>query len=525
MLKSISLSPCGEFSTFIQLSISMSEKLFLAVLCMTATFSCKKQEYTIIIRAATVYDGSGKPGFVSDVAINADTIAAIGNLSNAVAKQEIHANGLALSPGFIDAHSHHDRGMFDMRDMPACVSQGITTVVVGQDGGSHFPLSNYFKEIEAKPVAVNVASYSGHNTLRDSVIVGDYKRFCTQEEVEKMKAMLKQDMEAGALGLSTGLEYDPGIFSNPTEVVELARIAQQFNGRYISHIRSEDRFFWKALDEIINIGKEANIPVQISHAKLAMKSILGQSEKLIKKLDSARAAGINITADIYPYTFWQSTMTVLFPARNFKDRREAEFALTEITTPEGVLLGTYSLDTSYVGKTLTEISSLRKTDPPKTLMDLIAEVETRKGDESVIVTSMAEGDIAAIMKWPHTAICSDGSGVGRHPRGYGSFTKILRYYVRDQKVLSLEEAINKMTALSAKNIGIEKRGKISVGHYADLVLFDPNIVADQATPQHPQLQSTGIEKVWVNGVTVYGQGKTAGVYPGKVIRRMVISKR
>ncbi len=503
----------------------MLTKHFLVVLYVIAAVSCKKQEYTIIIRAATIYDGSGKPGFVSDVAIHGDTIAAIGDLSYALAKQEIQANGLALSPGFIDAHSHHDRGMFGMRDMPACVSQGITTIVVGQDGGSHFPLSDYLKEIEAKPVAVNVASYSGHNTLRDSVIEGDYKRVCTPEEIEKMKRMLKQDMEAGALGLSTGLEYDPGIFSDPGEVLALAQIAKQFNGRYISHIRSEDRYFWRAVDEIINIGKETNIPVQISHVKLAMKSILGQSEKLIKKLDSARAAGINITADIYPYTFWQSTMTVLFPARNFKDRREAEFALTEITTPEGVLLGTYSLDTSYVGKTLAEISSLRKTDPPKTLMDLIAEVETRKGDESVIVTSMAENDIATIMKWQHAVICSDGSGVGRHPRGYGSFTKVLRYYVREQKALSLEEAIHKMTALSAENIGIEKRGKISVGHYADLVLFDPNRIADQATPQYPQLQSTGIEKVWVNGVAVYGQGKTASVYPGKVIRGMVISER
>ena len=190
-----------------------------------------------------------------------------------------------------------------------------------------------------------------------------------------------------------------------------------------------------------------------------------------------------------------------------------------MTTPEGLLIGDFSLDTSYVGKTLAEIASLRKTDAPKTLMDLIAEIETKNGNESIIATSMMEDDIASIMKWPYTNICSDGSGVGRHPRGYGAFTKILRQYVREEKVLSLEEAIRKMTSLSADNLGIKKRGRIAVGQYADLVLFDPETVADLATPKKPQLPSIGIEKVWVNGKEVFSQGKTGSVFPGKVIRR------
>src|SRR6478752_6349712 len=332
--------------------------------------SCQPQKFDFIIRHATIYDGSGGASYTGDVGVNADTIAFIGDLSKAIATSEYDAKGLALSPGFIDTHSHHSRGMFEIRDMPSCVSQGITTIVVGQDGGSYFPLSDFFAKVEATPVAVNVASYSGHNTLRDSVIIGDYKRVCTPAEVEQMKIMLKQDMEAGALGLSTGLEYDPGIFSDPTEVMELSKLTAELGGRYISHIRSEDRFFWKALNEIIAIGSETKMPVQISHTKLAMKSIWGQSDKLLKKLDSARTAGVNLTADLYPYAYWQSTMTVLFPDRDFKNRKTAEFALSEITTPEGVLLGNYSPDTTYIGKTLAEISVLRKTDAPKTLMDM-----------------------------------------------------------------------------------------------------------------------------------------------------------
>ncbi len=495
------------------------KKIIILLLLTGSMLSCQKQKFETIIRNAVIYDGSGNASLKGDVGMNADTIAFVGDLSKAIATTEVDAKGMALAPGFIDTHSHHDWGMFEIHDMPSCVSQGITTIVVGQDGGSNFPLNDFYKKVEQTKVAVNVASYTGHNTLRDSVIVGDFKRFCTPEEIEKMKTMLKLDMDAGSIGLSTGLEYDPGIFSHPDEVIELAKVAAESNGRYISHIRSEDRYFWKALDEIINIGAVTKMPVQISHTKLAMKSIWGQSGRLIKTLDSARAAGINLTADIYPYAYWQSTMTVLFPNRDFKNRKTAEFILNEIAPSDGMLIGRYSPDTSYVGKTLTEIAALRKTDPPKTLMDLIAEVESKKGDESIIATSMEEKDIDEIMRLPYNNICSYGSGVGRHPRGYGAFTKILRQYVREEKVLTLEDAIRRMTSLASDNLGIAKRGRIEAGSFADLVLFDPATVADRATPKKPQLQSEGIEKVWVNGVAVFAQGETTKKYPGKVIRR------
>lgn len=494
----------------------------LVVTCLLACFvSCKKPDhYRLVIRNASITDGSGGESYKGDVAINADTIAAIGDLSKATADAEIDAQGLTLAPGFIDTHSHHDWGMDKARELTSLTSQGVTTMIVGQDGGSHFPLSQFYKEIEDNPIAINIGSYTGHNTLRDSVIEGNFQRFCTEEEIEQMKEMVKLDMEAGSLGLSTGLEYDPGIFSNDAEVLELAKSTAAEGGRYISHMRSEDRYFWKALDEIITIGKEANMPVQISHAKLAMKNLWGHADEMIAKLDSARAAGINITADIYPYAYWQSTMTVLFPARNFKDIKASEFALTELTTPEGVLIGRFSPMPEYVGKTLAEISVERKTKPAQTLLDLIAIVEKEKGDESIIATSMTEDDITAIMKWPYSNICSDGTSTGLHPRGYGSFTKILRHYVRERKVLTLEEAVHKMTQQAAENLHITRRGGIKPGYFADLVLFDPATVADHASAKDAHALSTGINHVWVNGVEVYSDGASKNEYPGKIIRRI-----
>ena len=476
-----------------------------------------QQPASTLITNADVLDGAGGPARRMSVRITGDRIAAVGALTPAEGDRVVDARGLTLAPGFIDTHSHHDRGLVEQRDALAAVSQGITTIVVGQDGGSPYPLAEFFSKLEGAPPAVNVASYVGHGTLRRRVMGADFKRAATAEEVAKMSEMLRAEMQAGALGLSTGLEYDPGIYSDPSEVIALAKVIAPLGGRYISHMRSEDREFWKALDETINIGRQAKIPVQVSHIKLAMRSLWGQHAKLLAALNAARKEGIRLTADIYPYTYWQSGMTVLFPNRDFQNRAAAEFALREVTSPEGLLVVRYSRDRSYEGKTLAEIAKLRGTDPPQTMMDLLK--EAGEGDVGIVATSMDEKDIAEILKWPFANICSDGTSSGGHPRGYGAFPRVLGRYVREQKVLILPVAIQKMTSASAAVMGLKQRGMIATGHYADLVLFDPKTVVDRATTKDPRALSEGIDTVWVNGEIVYQTGKPSGRYSGKVLRR------
>jgi N-acyl-D-amino-acid deacylase len=353
----------------------------------------------------------------------------------------------------------------------------------------------------------------------------DFRRVARPDELARMRVLLERELKAGALGLSTGLEYDPGIFSARSEVVDLAKVAAAAGGRYISHIRSEDRDFWDAIDEIVAIGREAKLPVQISHVKLAMLGLWGQADRLLRILDEARAAGVDVTADVYPYLYWQSTLTVLFPKRDFANRQTAELILREIATPDGLLLGRFEPDPSYAGKTVAEIARLRGTDAPATLMDLIREAQAyekktgRDDVESVIGTSMSEADLETLLAWPFTNVCTDGELDGRHPRGFGTYPRVLGRYVRERRVVSLEEAVRKMTSLAAHNVGLVDRGIIRPGAFADLVLFDPATVIDRATTREPQALSTGIQRVWVNGAVVFEAGVPGGTRPGRVLRR------
>jgi N-acyl-D-amino-acid deacylase len=498
---------------------------------MAASVSCSRapggRAAGVTIVNVRIVDGTGVPARSGGVRFEGDTIVAVGDVRPASGDSVVDGHGMVLAPGFIDTHSHHASGLASQPDALPVVSQGITTLVAGQDGGHPIPLAKTLDSLTSRPGAVNVAYYAGHGTIRRAVMGADFKRVATATEVDSMATLLRQELHAGALGLSSGLEYDPGIYSSRDEVLQLARVAAKSGGRYISHIRSEDRDFWQAIDEIIAIGREARLPVQISHLKLGMIPLWGRADSLFTILDAARASGVDITADVYPYTFWQSTLTVLFPKRDFTNRTEAEKILREIAKPEGLLIGSFAANPSYRGKTVAELSVLRRESPASTLMGLIAEAlaweqanpNADESSESVVATSMSEGDVAKLLAWSHANVCSDGSMDGAHPRGYGAFPRVLAVYVRDSGVLSLETAVMKMTNLAASHVGIARRGVIKPGAFADLVLFDPATVTDHATPADPHRVSTGISAVWVNGRAVWRLGTTTGAHPGRVLRR------
>ena len=334
-----------------------------------------QQPTSTFIRGASIIDGSGSSPRVEDVRIVGDRIVELGRLNAASSDVVIEAQGLSLAPGFIDSHSHHDRGLATGRDALPMVSQGVTTIVVGQDGGG-IELDTLFKRFDAEPVAVNIASYAGHGSIRTRVLGTDFRRAATADEIDRMRSLLRAEMNAGALGLSTGLEYDPGIFSTPDEVSALAQAAAVMGGRYISHIRSEDRDVWSAIDEIIAIGRVTRMPVQVSHMKLAMYNLWGQADRLIRVLDTARSSGVQITADIYPYTYWQSNLGVLYPSRNFTDRVETEFILSHLTPADEIMFEKGSpRHPEYARKTLAQIAQMRMTSNLQTMMDLLAEEE------------------------------------------------------------------------------------------------------------------------------------------------------
>lgn len=475
------------------------------------------QEASTLIQDAQIVDGTGKATFTGSVRIRNGLIVALGELDALLGEKVIDAIGHVLSPGFIDTHSHYDRDP-DATKL-AAISQGITTIIIGQDGSSVYPLAPFYDSLRVNPLAPNLASYVGHGTIRRVAMGDDFRRAATDEETIVMRELLRTELAAGALGLSTGLEYDPGIYSTTEEIIALAKETQAAGGRYISHMRSEDRHLEEAIDEVIRIGREANLPVQISHMKLARRGLWGEAVRILELLNEARTSGVNITADVYPYEYWHSTMTVLFPERDFDNRESAVYALTELVAPDEMIIARYDADTTYVGKTLKEIADLRGADPVTTYMDLIALSREKKAIEKVVARGMTEADIQRLLKWPHTNVCSDGYGGSRHPRGHGTYPRVLRQYVRENAVLSMPEAIHKMTALAAQHVGIEGRGTLEIGAAADLVMFNSATVTDKATFEHPHELSEGISKVWVNGVLVYEEGRPTGVLPGQVLKR------
>lgn len=492
--------------------------------CWIISFSSYSQEKTILITRVQIVDGTGIPPYTGSVRIRGNRILEVGNLTPLPGEQRVDGQNKTLCPGFIDAHSHHFSSLKKYPEAAATNNQGITTIVIGQDGNS-YAMDSLQRWMKQHPVAVNVATYTGHTTLREQVLgESNLLRAAGSAEIIAMQQLLSAEMKKGSLGLSTGLEYEPAFYSSPEEVLQLAKTAAAYNGRYISHIRSEDVNLTAALDEIIQIGKETGMPVQISHIKIAKRSDWHNAGRVIARLQKARQEGIHITADIYPYTFWNSTLKVLFPSRNYTSLEDATLAVTQLCDPAGSVLVNYAPVPAYKGKTLSAIAAERKETPAQTLLRLVAMADSFRrvhpdyegSVETIMGKSMTDEDIKNFIAWPFSVICSDGAN-GGHPRGYGAFTRVLSEYVQKNPVLSLASAIHKMTGLTAEFLGLKERGVIAPGYIADLVLLDPNKVKDRANIQNSKALSEGIDQVWIAGQLTWQQQRPTGNRPGVLV--------
>lgn len=486
--------------------------LALSIILLTSVI-VPAQSRSVLFQNASIIDGTGKPAFRGDVRIKDGKIAKIGKIKVSKDDEVIDATGLVLAPGFIDIHNHSETGL--LRDGTAAnqVSQGITTVLVGPDGGSPWPIAEYFTKLDGK-IAVNVGSFIGHAEVRSQILKDDYKRTATPEEIVAMAKLVEQAMNEGAFGLSSGLEYDVGFMATIEELIELAKVAAKYKGIYMSHIRDEEEGFKAAMEEAIRIGKDAKLPVQISHIKMGNRNVWGKSSEAIALIEAARKAGQDVTADAYPYTAWASTITVLVPSRKHEDRTEVETGIANVGGADKILITSHAANRSYEMKTLADIAASKGISP----IDLYIEI-VKNGGAGVVCNSMNEEDVKAFYQRPWVMVSSDGGIGSRHPRGTGTFTRILGKFVRENKWLTLEEAVHKMAAMPAARLGLKDRGLIKKGMMADLVLFDSNTVLDKATFAQPQTFSTGIRSTFVNGVMVWDGEKIMNTTPGAILRR------
>jgi N-acyl-D-amino-acid deacylase len=470
---------------------------------------------TLLIRNGTVVDGTGAKPRKADVRIDGDRILEIGKLRPKPGEETIDAKGLVVAPGFIDTHGHALTKPGPLTALT--VSQGITTAIIGQDGGHNYPLTSAISTFEKTPTPYNMASFVGHGTIRKLVMGENDKRRGTGEEVAKMAALVEEEMKAGGLGLSTGLEYDPGYYAATDELIVCAKAAARFGGIYISHMRNEDNTMLEALDELVRIGRAAGCPAQVSHIKLGSKAVWGRSREVLKRLETV----LDVTADVYPYLYWQSSITVLIPTRDWNDRNAWQKGLDDVGGPKNVLLGTFEPDPAWAGKTIAELSAMTGKDPVTVIQEIVKRTRGsgERRTESVVVTAMREDDLRAFLRHPLVMICTDGSPGGAHPRAAGTYPRVLGRYVREKHVLTLQEAIRKMTSLPAYRMGFSDRGRLLAGYKADIVLFDPKTVIDRATTEEPQKLSVGIRDVFVNGVAVVRNGTATTATPGRFLRR------
>ncbi len=547
-------------------SISLICALVLLVACQP------EQSYDVIIRNGTVYDGTGGAPVRADVGINGDQIVEIGDLSGAKGKSEVDAAGMAVAPGFINMLSHSWATLIvDGRSMGE-LKQGVTTQIMGE-GGSMGPwndeqkkrrleeqgdlkypiewttLGEYLEWLEKRGVSQNFASYIGATTIREHVI-GWENRQATPEELEKMRELVRREMEAGALGIGSSLIYAPAFFASTEELIELCKVAAKYRGKYISHIRSEANQLTEAVDELLRIAREANIPAEIYHLKAAGSENWPKMDQVIAMVEKARSEGLKITADMYTYPAGATGLTSTMPPWVLDGGYDALFKRLEDPTmrkkiaaemkkpgkdwenfyvlagsPDRILLVGFKNDAlkPLAGKTLAEVAGMRGKDPTETAMDLILEDRSRVG---TVYFLMSEENIKKQFARPWVSLGSDAGSMATegvflksstHPRAYGNFARFLGKYVRDEKLMPLEEGIRRMTGLPATNLELDRRGFLKKGGFADVVVFDPGAIADKATFENPHQYSVGVRHVLVNGVQVLKDGEHTGAKPGRAL--------
>jgi len=496
--------------------------------------------FDVVIAGGRVVDGTGAGWFLADVGVRGDRIAAIGDLRTAAATTRIDATGLVVAPGFIDPHVHARERIFTIPTAEGYLLQGLTTVVDGNDGSSPLPLGPWFEKVQAATVSPNVALFVGQGTVRESVM-GTANRKATPAEVAQMQAIVATAMQDGALGLSTGLAYVPGTFTPTDEIVALARIAREHGGIYISHMRDEGGGVLDSVKETIAIGEGAKIPVQISHHKVGGRKQFGQSVQSLALIAAARARGVDVTFDQYPYTASQTGLSLIFPRWALADdklnerlasagqRREIKTGMLSFIDerfgddPSRIQLVRCGHDPALAGKTVKDLLVAAKQPLTQSAMaDMVIELQL-EGGCSAIFHAYDEPDVERFMQSPFGMIGSDGSltrpGDGApHPRAFGTYPRVLGHYVRERKVLPLEDAIRKMTSFPAARLGLTDRGVLKTGLAADITVFDAASIADRATFTDPHHYSLGVRYVLVNGQVTIDRGVHTGRRAGRVLR-------
>jgi N-acyl-D-amino-acid deacylase len=535
-------------------------------------FFAALQPYDVVVRNGHIVDGTGSPWYAGDIGIRAGKIAAIGHLEGAPARRSIDAHGMVVAPGFIDMLGQSELTILVDPRLPSKIFQGITTEITGE-GGSIAPLTDaivkadhvtyehyrvtptwrtlgeYFTRLRKQGMGINLATYAGATQIRRAVL-GDENRAPNAAELERMKALVREEMHDGAMGVSTSLQYAPAPYAKTDELIALATEAAKAGGIYASHIRDEGNGIAGALDEAFRIGREANIPVEIWHLKAAGKSNWGRMPEIVAKIEAARKSGLDVAANTYAYTAWFNSFSAVIPpwahdggdrklierlkdpAMRARIRKEMETPggdwnneWQEVPGPEAILLCAVQNPklVPLQGKTIAEIAKLWNKDPIDTVFDILIEDEAFT---EVAMFAMAEPDVTLALQQPWVSICNDSQGtspdglLGKehpHPRAYGTFPRILKKYVRDEKKLTLEDAIRKFSALPAERMRIADRGVLKAGMWADLVVFDPENIRDLATFEQPNQLSQGMRFVLVNGVAVIEEGKMTGKLPGRVV--------